>query len=237
MLSVPAMLARRLVACSLASFALLVGVACSADDTEEPGDEAGAAGAAGAGTSGGAGTAGAATGKGGGAGTGGGNAGTGGGSAGTGSGGSGTGGGAGSGAAGSASAGAGGSTGGKGGAAGAAGSSSTTLSFAADIAPIFKSKCSGCHGNQWETAASAYTRLTGTTSGTTACANQPRMVKGNGAGSLVVKKMLGTAGCGDRMPRTGSPPMGSGVCSGTQCVAESDIDKLKTWIDQGGKNN
>jgi hypothetical protein len=57
-------------------------------------------------------------------------------------------------------------------------------------------------------------------------------VVGNGANSLVVKKMLGTAGCGNRMPQV----LNAG-CTGNACVPAADIDKVKQWIDQGALNN
>ena len=108
------------------------------------------------------------------------------------------------------------------------------ISFSAAIAPILKANCtaSGCHGNQYNQTASAYTRLKATTAGTTACANMPRIVVGSGATSLAVRKMLGTAGCGTRMPQVNNVG-----CTGNNCVPAADIAKVSQWIDQGALNN
>jgi len=158
------------------------------------------------------------TGTGGGVGTGGGTGG------GTGTGGGvGTGGGAGTG---------GGS--GSGGGAGGAGGGSGIVSFSATVAPILKMKCiQACHGGQYQTTANAYSRLKGTTAAAgTACANMPRIIVNNGAGSLVIQKLKGTQTCGMRMPL-----VNNNGCTGTDCVAASDITKIETWIDQGAQNN
>lgn len=166
----------------------------------------------------------------GGAGSGGGSAATGGGSAGGGEGGGAvaTGGGSGGGGAGGGTVATGGGSGGGGGTGGGA----AFPRFAADIAPILKAKCGNCHGSQYAQAGTAYTRLRGTTSGTTACASTPRIIVNDGANSLVVKKMLGTAGCGARMPI-----VNMAGCTGNACVPATDIDKIKVWIDNGALNN
>lgn len=58
----------------------------------------------------------------------------------------------------------------------------------------------------------------------------------DGAGSLLVKKLRGTAGCGAVMPlvKHGATTM---ACAGDECVAASDIEKVKGWIDQGARDN
>lgn len=68
------------------------------------------------------------------------------------------------------------------------------------------------------------------------CVNTPRIVVNDGANSLLVKKLLGTAGCGAVMPlvKTG---MTSVAYEGDQCVAPDGIDKVKLWIDQGALDN
>lgn len=108
------------------------------------------------------------------------------------------------------------------------------ISFSATVAPIFKSKCTNnCHGNQYNTTAGAYTRLTAAANQTNQpCQNVKRITVGNGAGSLVVQKMLGTQPCGTRMPH-----VGTAACSGNTCVPAADTAKVSQWIDQGALNN
>lgn len=111
------------------------------------------------------------------------------------------------------------------------------MSFAADVMPVLKAKCAGCHNGVYDNAATTLTRLRATTGAAGACANIPRMIINNGADSLIVKKLLGTAGCGAVMPLIKNSPTEIVPCSGTQCVAATDIDKVKVWIDQGALDN
>jgi hypothetical protein len=190
------------------------------------GSDSGGGGKAGGGGSASGGSGGSASGGSGGSSGGSGGASGGSGGASGGSGGAGTGGKGGSGGAAGGAGGAGGGAGGAGGAAGAA------AKFVADVAPILKEKCSGCHGNQYETAAMAYTRLTGTAS-MGPCANEKRMEPGNAANSLVVKKIKGTAGvCGVRMPL-----VSNAGCTGTACLTVDQIAKVESWINAGAMNN
>lgn len=109
--------------------------------------------------------------------------------------------------------------------------------FATEVAPILRAKCQqACHGGQYQSAGTAYTRLRAMTANNTACASQPRIVVNDGANSLVIKKLLGTQTCGGRMPQV-AMGAGSRACNGTECVAASDIDLIKRWIDQGAQNN
>lgn len=63
------------------------------------------------------------------------------------------------------------------------------------------------------------------------------MVVGDGANSLLVKKLLGTSGCGQVMPLVRVSATEIVACTGLQCVAPADIEKLKLWIDQGALDN
>ncbi len=65
-----------------------------------------------------------------------------------------------------------------------------------------------------------------------ACANTPRLVVNDGANSLVVKKLLGTAECGGVMPLVKNGRVTTPRAS-EECVARADIEKLKGSIDQG----
>ncbi len=110
------------------------------------------------------------------------------------------------------------------------------VSFRADVMPVLKAKCGGCHSGQFEQPASTFTRLNTNTPATGACANRPRIVVNDGAASLLVRKLNGTHDCGAVMPliKMGTATM---PCSGDQCVAEADIGKVKTWIDEGAQDN
>ncbi len=181
------------------------------------GDSSMAGGGAGGGDAGGmGGSGGGVSGTGGGTtGTGGGTAGTGGGTAGAGGGTAGTGGGAGG--------------------AGGAGGGAATVSFATQVAPIFRMRCgTSCHNGDYgsQNVNTIYNRLRGMTQAGTACASRPRLVVGDSANSLVVQKISGTHNCGVRMPIVGM----SG-CTGNACVSAAQIQTIRTWIDQGAVNN
>ena len=85
--------------------------------------------------------------------------------------------------------------------------------------------------NQYNQTASAYTRLKGIAV-VGPCTGTARLIVGDGANSLVVKKVLGTQPCGARMPEVA----GAG-CTGGACLSAADIAKLSTWITQGALNN
>ncbi|MEM9368107.1 MAG: c-type cytochrome domain-containing protein [Planctomycetota bacterium] len=94
-----------------------------------------------------------------------------------------------------------------------------TVQFATQIAPLIADNCGGCHvdamqargGLRLDTIA---TLLRGGDSGAII---QP----GNGAASLLVQKLKGTAD-GDRMPAGGRPPL-----------SDDAIQLVSTWIDEG----
>ncbi len=93
------------------------------------------------------------------------------------------------------------------------------VSYAKDIQPMFNSICVNCHPNQGQLSLRNYTNLMkGGKSGAV-------VIPKDGAGSLLVKKLEGTAS-GDRMP-----PKPAGEWSTTK------IELVKKWIDQGAENN
>ena len=148
----------------------------------------------------------------------------------------GTGGGTGGGTAGGEGGGMAGGEGGGGGA-GGGGAAIAMVSFANDVMPVLKAKCSGCHGGQYEQAILTLARLKLSTSATSACPSTPRMVVNDGANSLLVKKLMGTAGCGVIMPLIKMSPTVSVPCTGKMCVGPMDIVTVKLWIDQGAHDN
>ena len=94
----------------------------------------------------------------------------------------------------------------------------TPVSYAADIQPLFDNSCSGCHGGNGGLFLTSYADLMERISN-----NGPVVIAGDGANSLLVKKLKGTAG--SRMP-VGGP-----------FFSDALIASIETWIDQGAHNN
>ena len=98
-----------------------------------------------------------------------------------------------------------------------------SVSFKNDILPLLtgsKYGCTGCHGGQNNLFLDSY--------GNVMLGNSfhgPIITQGNGEGSIIVKKLRGTATFGSRMPFGGS------------AMASADIQKISDWITQGAKNN
>ena len=96
------------------------------------------------------------------------------------------------------------------------GDNSTCVNFSAEIKPLFSS-CADCHGGSGGLSLSSYTSLmTGGNSGAV-------VTPGDGAGSLLVKKLRGTAGT--RMPKDQDP------------LNDTTINLIETWINEGAKDN
>ena len=94
------------------------------------------------------------------------------------------------------------------------------VKFSSGVKPLITLyNCASCHpGNGGFSVASYATIMAGGSHGST-------VVPGNGAGSNIVKKLLGTAGFGSRMPQGEAPMTGT------------EIQMIADWIDQGAKNN
>ena len=93
-----------------------------------------------------------------------------------------------------------------------------TVSFSAQIQPIFNANCTSCHspggiGPFDITVGKAYASLV-----------PQRVIAGNSAGSLLYKKISGTT-AGSQMPLGGTP------------LSAADQTLIKNWIDQGAANN
>lgn len=94
------------------------------------------------------------------------------------------------------------------------------VSYKDDIQPMFNSSCFVCHGGNGGLILRTYEDLMKGTSN-----NGPVIIPNDGAGSLIVKKLMGTAP-GARMPREPATKW-----------SDSKIDLVKKWIDQGALNN
>ena len=90
------------------------------------------------------------------------------------------------------------------------------VDYATEIQPIFNNNgCTGCHGGSGGLILTSYENLMLGNSN-----NGPVVTAGNGAGSFIIQKLLGTA-TGAQMPSGGSP------------LDEAVISLLETWIDEG----
>ena len=96
---------------------------------------------------------------------------------------------------------------------------SGAISFSGFVSPTFSIYgCTSCHGGSGGLTLTSYQALiTGGNSG-------PAVIPGNGAGSLLIRKLLGTA-AGSQMPLGGTP------------LPPTTIDSISAWIDQGALNN
>ena len=93
------------------------------------------------------------------------------------------------------------------------------VSYQMDVQPLFDSSCTNCHGNKGKLSLTSYKNtMKGGESG-------PIVIPNNGAESLLVKKLNGTAS-GQRMPPEPKNPWD-----------ETKVSLVLKWIDQGAKNN
>ncbi len=93
-----------------------------------------------------------------------------------------------------------------------------TVSFSADVMPIFESDCIICHGNFGGWDASSYTTVLGTGD------HAPVIIPGDPENSLLAQKMVGTHSIGDIMPPAGLLP-------------EDEIQVILDWIEEGALDN
>jgi len=93
----------------------------------------------------------------------------------------------------------------------------TILSWSSDVQPILNPSCGACHGNSGGLSIQSYTELMAGGD------NGAAVLPGNGAGSLLVRRMRGDGG--SLMP-WGGP-----------ALADSTIQLIESWIDQGALDN
>jgi hypothetical protein len=97
---------------------------------------------------------------------------------------------------------------------------SGTVSFSQRVLPILTTYgCTGCHGG---TSGLTVTTVAGLLAGG---ANGPAVIAGNADGSNLIKKV------------SPSPPFGSRMPVGGPFMPDSTIQVIKTWINEGAKNN
>lgn len=96
------------------------------------------------------------------------------------------------------------------------------VSFAADIAPLLVEKCLNCHGGDRDRRPSARLSLVTFVGLMRGGVRGPAIVAGDATGSLLVRKLKGTAD-GERMPKD-QPPL-----------ADNELAKIEQWIAEGAK--
>jgi len=104
-----------------------------------------------------------------------------------------------------------------------------TVSFAADIQPIFTNRCIGCHGPPVPTAnldlstGASHANLVNVVS--TGYAPALRVAPADTAGSVLFHKVFGTAVYGARMPFGGA------------ALPQAELDRVRAWILEGARDN
>ena len=92
------------------------------------------------------------------------------------------------------------------------------VSYSATVQPVWNASCGGCHGSSGGLSLTSYANLMAGTS-----SNGPVVVAGDGANSLIVKRLKGEVG--GLMPQGGP------------ALSTATITSIETWINQGAHNN
>jgi hypothetical protein len=95
-----------------------------------------------------------------------------------------------------------------------------TVSFSGKVLPIFSTYgCTGCHGGSGGLSVGTVAQLLA------GGLHGPAVVAGNADNSILIKKLSLTPPFGDRMPQGGP------------YLPDSTITVIKTWINEGARNN
>ena len=102
-----------------------------------------------------------------------------------------------------------------------------TVSYAADVQPIWNATCGGCHTSSSPTypglsSSVSYDNLVDQSS---FCGSQTLVIPGNPDDSYLYKKLVGTHECGSLMPRN------------RPALSNSDVQTVRSWISEGALNN
>ena len=92
------------------------------------------------------------------------------------------------------------------------------VDYASEIQPILNNNCISCHGGSGSLFLSSYVNLMDGNSN-----NGPIVTAGDGANSLIIQKLRGTAGT--QMPKNQTPLDGA------------TIELIETWIDEGANES
>jgi hypothetical protein len=95
------------------------------------------------------------------------------------------------------------------------------ISYAGQVVPLLTAKgCTGCHGGTNNLFVTPYASLMAGTSN-----HGPVVMPYDGEGSIIIRKLRGTAGFGNRMPQGGPS------------LSEAEIETIARWIKQGAKDH
>ncbi|MFV1883809.1 MAG: c-type cytochrome [Balneola sp.] len=95
------------------------------------------------------------------------------------------------------------------------------VSYASSVQPIFNGSCTGCHGNSGNVNLSSYSALMNSVG---ANYGNTLVVSGDANASGLVDKIEPNPAHGSRMPIGGA-------------LSPTQIQTIRTWINQGAKNN
>lgn len=95
------------------------------------------------------------------------------------------------------------------------------ISYADDVQPIFDRSCAGCHGNSGGVNLTSFSRLMGSVGNNY---SDNVVVPGDADASGLVDKIEPNPQFGNRMPTGGS-------------LTPTEIQTIRTWINQGAENN
>jgi len=98
------------------------------------------------------------------------------------------------------------------------GEAEVPVSYAGAVQPVWNASCGGCHGSNGGLNLTSYSNLMAGTS-----SNGPAVTPGDGANSLIVRRINGTTG--GLMPQGGT------------ALSASTIATIETWINQGALDN
>ena len=97
------------------------------------------------------------------------------------------------------------------------------VDYATVIQPIFSANCTGCHGISGGLNLTSYANVMDGNS-----TNGPIIIAGDADNSILVQKISGTAGFGDRMPASSPSYFDS---------HQDELQLIKDWINEGAQNN
>ncbi len=103
------------------------------------------------------------------------------------------------------------------------GTNQVCLSYSTQIHPIFSANCTGCHGISGDLNLTSYANVMDGNS-----TNGPIIIAGDADNSILVQKISGTAGFGDRMPASSPSYFDS---------HQDELQLIKDWINEGAQNN
>jgi hypothetical protein len=101
----------------------------------------------------------------------------------------------------------------------------TRISFSEDVKPVLDEHCIGCHQAGAEGFEASGLDLTSHAAMMRGARNGPMVIAGDSLGSNLIVLIEGRADPSINMPHSGSR------------IPQTQIDKIKAWVEQGAQNN